>query len=106
DRSYTFCEFRACYRSSLERIRVRAPYMRGRFVQRKQRISQYFELSTALSSLNSASLCKLLNSSEKKDGWGSTHIFEIAGKKVFAKKLPLTQLEFDSGFSTRNLFNL
>ncbi len=45
-------------------------------------------------------------SNESSTGWGSSHIINLGQSKVFAKRLPVTNLEYANLFSTRNLYDL
>ena len=48
----------------------------------------------------------MLDSAEATDGWGKNNVLEVAGERVFVKRIPMTDLEFDNPFSTRNLYAL
>jgi hypothetical protein len=39
-------------------------------------------------------------------GWGSSHIIALGQSKVFVKRVPITNLEYDNLFSTRNFYDL
>ncbi len=71
------------------------------------RNDQYFSLNTKLSYSSDALICDKLEKGDLgKKGWGTNHIIKIGNTKVFAKKIPLTQVEFDNSFSTKNHYDL
>lgn len=72
----------------------------------KKRVSAYTELSTRLSEVPSSEMIRLLKKSKIRAGWGTNHVLKVGGQKIFAKKIPLTELEFQHAFETRNLFKL
>lgn len=45
-------------------------------------------------------------SNESSNGWGSSHVIDFGQSKVFVKRIPVTNLEYDNLFSTRNLYDL
>lgn len=69
------------------------------------RIATYFELSAKLAQLDSQKLRALLTK-ESKLGWGLTQTITVGQAQVFVKRIPVTQLEYDNLFSTKNLYNL
>jgi hypothetical protein len=42
----------------------------------------------------------------RQSAWGATEVIDIAGHKVFVKRIPLTEIERSHMRSTRNLYNL
>lgn len=51
----------------------------------------------------------LFDNSESKEsstGWGLNHIIVLGQLKVFVKRVPVTNIEFDNQFSTTNLYEL
>lgn len=70
------------------------------------RQAQYFTLSSEIAHLDNAQLRSLFDTTETRHGWGRNHVLDIGGSKVFVKRLPLSDLEYDNPFSTRNLYEL
>ncbi|MEG3879363.1 hypothetical protein QT972_18590 [Microcoleus sp. herbarium7] len=51
----------------------------------------------------------MFDNSESNDfstGWGINHAIALGKSQVFVKRLPVTNIEYDNLFSTRNLYNL
>ncbi len=73
------------------------------------RRTKYFKLSSHVAQLNNAELHSLLDNSESHEsstGWGSSQVVILGQSKVFVKRVPVTNLEYDNLFSTRNLYDL
>jgi hypothetical protein len=73
------------------------------------RRTKYFKLSSHIAQLNNAELRYLLDgspSSESSTGWGSSQVVVLGQSKVFVKRIPVTNLEYDNLFSTRNFYDL
>ena len=70
------------------------------------RRQRYFQLNTQLAQLDNNQINQLFNENDQTRGWGVNHIIELAGTKVFVKKIPLTNLEHQNLFSTKNLYEL
>ncbi len=73
------------------------------------RRKKYFDLSIQIAQLDNAQLRSLLENSESNEsstGWGVNHTIVLGKSKVFVKRVPVTNIEFDNQFSTRNLYNL
>jgi hypothetical protein len=73
------------------------------------RRKRYFQLSSQIAQLDNAQLRSLFDNSESNDsstGWGSSHTIMLEQSKVFVKRVPVTNLEYDNLFSTRNFYNL
>jgi len=70
------------------------------------RRKRYYELSSAIASIDDAWLVEAFRAAETASGWGRNHVLEIAGQKVFVKRVPLTDLEYENRYSTRNRYNL
>lgn len=73
------------------------------------RRKKYFNLSSQIAQLDHAQLHSLFDNSESNDsstGWGMNQTIALDRSQVFVKRLPLTNLEYDNLFSTRNLYNL
>ncbi|MEH2301381.1 MAG: hypothetical protein V7K88_20900 [Nostoc sp.] len=73
------------------------------------RSKRYFKLSSQIAQLDNAQLLSLFDNSESNEsstGWGMNHAIVIGESKVFVKRVPVTNIEFDNLFSTRNLYDL
>lgn len=73
------------------------------------RRTNYFKLSSQITQLNNAKLRSLLNGSPSRassTGWGSSQVVELGQFNVFVKRIPVTNLEYDNLFSTRNFYDL
>lgn len=66
----------------------------------------YSSLSAAISGMDDAQLLALLDAGESNAGWGRKQTVEIDGRAVFVKRVPVTDLEMEHEFSTRNLYEL
>jgi hypothetical protein len=75
----------------------------------EHRKQKYFNLSSHIAQLDNAQLHSLFDNSESNEsstGWGMSHTIVLGQSKVFVKRVPVTNLEYDNLFSTRNLYNL
>ncbi len=73
------------------------------------RRKRYFKLSSQIAQLDNAQLRYLFDNSESNEsstGWGMNHTIVLGKSKVFVKRVPVTNIEFDNLFSTRNIYNL
>jgi hypothetical protein len=73
------------------------------------RRKKYFKLSSQIAQLDNAQLRSLFDNSESNEsstGWGMNHAIVLGQSKVFVKCVPVTNIEYDNLFSTRNLYNL
>ncbi|MEH2079258.1 MAG: hypothetical protein V7K89_04360 [Nostoc sp.] len=73
------------------------------------RKKRYFKLNSQIAQLDNAQLHSLFDNSELNEsstGWGMNHTIILGESKVFVKRVPVTNIEFDNLFSTRNLYNL
>ncbi|AFZ60328.1 hypothetical protein H6G54_14790 [Anabaena cylindrica FACHB-243] len=73
------------------------------------RRKRYFKLSSQIAQLDNAQLHSLFVNSESNEsstGWAQNHTIVIGESKVFVKRVPVTNIEFDNQFSTRNLYDL
>ncbi|MBD0301956.1 MAG: hypothetical protein ICV85_07165, partial [Tolypothrix sp. T3-bin4] len=73
------------------------------------RSQRYFKLSSQIAQLDNAQLRSLFDNSESNEsstGWGMNHTIVLGKFKVFVKRVPVTNIEFNNLFSTRNLYNL
>lgn len=73
------------------------------------RRKRYFKLSSQIAQLDNAQLRSLFDNSESNEsstGWGMNHAIVLGQSKVFVKRVPVTNIEYDNLFSTRNLYDL
>lgn len=70
------------------------------------RRARYAKLSTELAYFDDAALRRLVGASAGAPGWGDVRMVELAGERVFVKIIPLTDLELDRPYSTRNHYRL
>jgi hypothetical protein len=73
------------------------------------RRKRYFKLSSQIAQLDNAQLHSLFDNSESNEsstGWGINHFIVLEESKVFVKRVPVTNIEYDNQFSTRNLYDL
>ncbi|MEM8780990.1 MAG: hypothetical protein AAGF26_19460 [Cyanobacteria bacterium P01_G01_bin.49] len=73
------------------------------------RSKKYFKLSSQIAQLDNAQLHCLFDNSESNEsstGWGMNHVIVLEQFKVFVKRIPVTNIEYDNLFSTRNFYNL
>ena len=71
-----------------------------------QRKETYFALSSQIAQLDNQQLVALFARNSSTNGWGKNQTLEIGGAKVFVKRVPMTDLEYQNLFSTRNLYDL
>jgi len=72
----------------------------------ESRRKRYFKLSSEIAQVDDASLRSIFDTTEPTNGWGKNHVLEVGGDKVFVKRVPLTDLEYENRYSTRNLYSL
>lgn len=72
----------------------------------RKRLNTYFQLNSALSLISDRTLKTRFKTTEVSRGWGTNHIMEFEGKKVFVKRIPLTQEEYTNHFSTKNHYRM
>jgi hypothetical protein len=75
----------------------------------EDRRNKYFQIGSQLTHLDNIQLMDLFDRSESNEsstGWGSSHVIDIGRTKVFVKRLPVTNLEYEHQFSTKNLYAL
>jgi|SRR5579871_306037 len=72
----------------------------------QQRRKRYFKLSPAIALMDNARLHSLFEAAESNSGWGRNHAIDIGQSKVFVKRVPVTDLEYENMFSTKNLYDL
>ena len=64
------------------------------------------QLSAQLAQLDNAQLVSLLEPSEARVGWWQSQAVALAGATLFVKRLPVTAVELENLFSTKNLYGL
>jgi len=74
----------------------------------RDRLNKHYKLSTDLALLSDNRLKTLLSKANSKfdSGWGQSGVVELNGKKVFVKRIPLTDLELANAYSTKNLYKI
>ena len=72
----------------------------------RTRIDTYCKFNTHLAYLDNERLNSLFNGERNPHGWGENHIIKLGKSKVFVKRIPLTDLEYNHIFSTKNLYDL
>jgi hypothetical protein len=72
----------------------------------RARRARYFKLNTQIAQLDTAQLCALFDAAAEQHGWGRNHTLTIGQSKIFVKRLPITEIEYNNQFSTTNLYNL
>jgi hypothetical protein len=73
-------------------------------LQRRRKL--YFELSSQIAQIDNAQLRSLLGKSETNSSWGQANTIDVRRSKVFVKRVPVTNIEYDNMFSTRNVYDL
>jgi hypothetical protein len=66
----------------------------------------YFKLSSQIAHMDTLHVRALFGASEAHTGWGTNHTISIGRSKVFVKRIPVTNIEYDNMFSTKNLYDL
>ena len=72
----------------------------------KTRIDKYYQLNTHLVYLDNEQLNSRFGGKGNARGWGENHVIKLGKSKVFVKRIPLTDLEYNHMFSTKNLYDL
>ncbi len=72
----------------------------------KTRTDTYYKLNTHFAYLATEKLNSLLEGEQDGHGWGTNHTIKVGKVKVFVKKIPITELEYNHMFSTKNLYDL
>ena len=72
----------------------------------EERRQCYFQLNTHLAQLDNEQLTQLFDKNDPTQGWGINHIIKLSGTQIFVKKIPLTSVEYQNLFSTKNLYDL
>lgn len=70
------------------------------------RRASYFKLNTYLSQLDTDQLRGLFKDHKPQNGWGRNYVIRVGGKKVFVKRLAVTDLEYENMYSTKNFYKL
>ncbi|TBR57727.1 hypothetical protein B4U84_17280 [Westiellopsis prolifica IICB1] len=70
------------------------------------RRKRYFKLSSQIAQLDNVQLRSQLGDNQSSLGWGLTHTIVLGQSKVFVKRIPVTNIEYDNLFSTKNLYDL
>ena len=78
--------------------------MPDKHLQQRQKL--YFDLSSRIALLDNAQLRSLFTESDVQSSYGTNHLITLGRSKVFVKRVPVTDLEYDNMFSTRNVYDL
>jgi hypothetical protein len=70
------------------------------------RRKRYFKLSSLIAQTDNARLRSLFDDGEASGGSRRHHTVEIGRSKVFVKRVPVTNIEYENMLSTRNLYDL
>lgn len=70
------------------------------------RRKRYFQLSSQIAQLDNAQLHSLFDNCQSSLGFGLTHTVVLGQSQVFVKRIPVTTIEYDNLFSTKNLYDL
>lgn len=73
------------------------------------RRKKYFALSSQIAQLDNTQLRSLFDNNESKEsnsGWGLNQTIVFDESKVFVKRVPITNIEYNNLFSTKNLYNV
>jgi len=72
----------------------------------QQRRDTYFKLSSELAQMDNAQMHAVFDQNASSQGWGQNHTLDIGSSKIFVKRIPLTTLEYEHMFSTKNRYDL
>ncbi|MBE9079076.1 hypothetical protein IQ241_17525 [Romeria aff. gracilis LEGE 07310] len=72
----------------------------------KIRKNKYFYLSSQIARMDNVKLRSLLDDGKSNLGWVLTHTIALRQSKVFVKRIPVTNLEYDNLFFTKNFYDL
>ncbi len=71
------------------------------------RRQRYFKLSAESAQLDNVTLRSWLEADGGSDaGWGRKHTIELGGSKIFVKRVPITDVEYENMYCTGNLYRL
>jgi hypothetical protein len=72
----------------------------------ESRRQTYFNLSSQIARLNDSQLRSLFDDRELSTGWGINHTIVLGQSQVFVKRIPVTDIEYENLFATKNLYEL
>ncbi len=72
----------------------------------KTRRDTYYKLNTHLAHVDNEQLSSLFDDKEQTHGWGTNHTIQLGKSKVFVKRIPVTEVEYNHMFSTKNRYRL
>ena len=72
----------------------------------KTRIDTYCKLNTRFAYFDNERLRSFFNGQRSTRRWTENHIIKVGKSKVFVKRIPVTELEYNYMFSTKNLYDL
>jgi hypothetical protein len=70
------------------------------------RCRRHLRIAGAIARIGDAELVARLGGARARDAWGRTQVVELGGTKVFVKRIPISDVELDAPYSTRNHFRL
>ena len=70
------------------------------------RKAAFFDLNSRFAQMDNRQLLALLKGTETRRGWGRNHVVRLGGRKIFVKRIAVTDLEEQNPYSTKNLFRL
>ena len=71
-----------------------------------QRQQRYFHLSSQIALLDNTQLLALFETPDTESSWGINQQISIDDATIFVKRIPLTQIEYERMFSTKNVYEL
>ena len=70
------------------------------------RRARYSKLSTALAQVDTPTLATVLRKRHGTQVWGDNQVHQLGGASVFVKTFPVTAIQYEHLYSTRNLYQL
>jgi serine/threonine protein kinase len=75
-------------------------------LKQERRCNLYYQLNSSLLSLNDIEIKVLLDKRKVEEGWGETQTIRYNGTKLFVKRIPLTDVEYENQYSLKNHYRL
>lgn len=72
----------------------------------EDRRQRYFHISSDLAQIDNNEMRQLFDKSESRAGWGKSHTLDIGDHEAFVKRIPITEIECNNMFSTKNNYGL
>ena len=67
----------------------------------RTRKDTYYKLNTHLAHVDNEQLNSLFDDKEQTHSWGTNHTIQLGKSKVFVKRIPVTEVEYNHMFSTK-----